>query len=176
MDGSQNARCKSGTMTGKVNGQYFSLASTSSPADPEHSQRRERRGRVRTKLHWSLMFRDRHGETMESTTENLSSQGFCALLETPVACGEVLLFWVTVPSHDPSGNKGQMVLECDVRVLRTEAPIPDRSTSGSRAGSRTIDSQAPSRGRRLKVSGNRSGHARDSVRTENGCRMPISGR
>lgn len=129
MDGSQNARCKPGTMTGKANGQYFSFASTSSPADPEHSQRRERRGRVRTKLHWSLLFRDRHGETMESTTENLSSQGFYCLCQTPVACGEVLLCWVTVPSHDPSGNKGQMVLECDVRVVRTEA-----SPTGGRFG------------------------------------------
>lgn len=121
MDGSQNARCKPGTMTGKAIGQYFSFASTSSPADPEHVQRRERRGRVRTKLRWSLLFRDRHGETMESTTENLSSQGFYCLCQTPVACGEVLLCWVTVPTHDPSGDKGPMVLECDVRVVRTEA-------------------------------------------------------
>jgi hypothetical protein len=111
----------SGTMTGKANGQYLSSLSATRSAVIDYVQRRERRACVRTKLRWPLLLRDRHGESIESVTENLSSHGFHCFCPTPFSCGELLLCWLMVPTHDPSRNRGTLMLECDVRVVRTEA-------------------------------------------------------
>jgi hypothetical protein len=109
------------TMSSKANGQQLPFLGAGRFAVLDHVQRRERRSCVRSKLRWSVLLRDRHGESLESVTENLSSHGFHCLCPAPFSCGELLLCWLTVPTHDPSGTKKTMVLECDVRVVRTEA-------------------------------------------------------
>ena len=108
-------------MSAKAVGQYSPFVSNARPAGLDRVHQRERRSRVRTKVRWPVVLRFRHSEEMESVTENLSSQGFYCLSQTPIASGEVLLCWLTVPTHDPTGGKDAVVLECSVRVVRSEA-------------------------------------------------------
>ena len=89
---------------------------------PEGSSRMERRGRVRTKLHWPvLLFRSDAPEAIETTTENLSSSGFYCLAQTRLAVGETLICSIKVPTHDTSGKHCERNLECKIRVMRTES-------------------------------------------------------
>ena len=81
---------------------------------------RERRMNVRTKVRWPVVFRRRNGESLETTTENLSSRGFYCLSQTPIALDELLVCWLTMPTHDPSGAFGTALLECRVQVVRSE--------------------------------------------------------
>ena len=66
---------------------------------------------VRTKVRWPVVFRRRNGESLETTTENLSSRGFYCLSQTPIARDELLVCWLTMPTHDPSGAFGTALLE-----------------------------------------------------------------
>jgi hypothetical protein len=112
-------------MSAKAIGQYLPFVGSSNPAVVDRVHQRERRIRVRTKVHWPVVFRYRHGEALESVTENLSSQGFYCLSQTPIPSGEALLCWLTVPTHDPSGVKGTVMVECHVRVVRSDAPTAE---------------------------------------------------
>jgi hypothetical protein len=106
-------------------GKYLPLTAVARPRRADRADDRERRASIRTSLHWPVLFRHRHSQTMESVTENLSSQGFYCFSQTFVASGEMLLCWLTLPTHDPSGTNGKIVLECDVRVVRSEAAPTD---------------------------------------------------
>jgi len=76
---------------------------------------------VRTKVHWPvLLFRNRAGETVESSTQDLSSVGFYCLSRTSFKCGEQLLCVLKIPAHDPCGKDREQTLECSVRVMRVE--------------------------------------------------------
>ena len=109
------------TMSAKENGGYLPFRGASASAVLEHGQQRERRACVRTKLRWSVLLQDRHGNWVESVTENLSSHGFHCLSHAPFSCGDLLLCWLTIPTHDPTRATRTLLLECDVRVVRTEA-------------------------------------------------------
>jgi hypothetical protein len=88
--------------------------------------RPERRIRVRTMVHWPvLFFRNGAGEAIESVTQNLSSSGFYCHLRMPIASGEFLRCVLKIPSHDLSGYAKPRVLECRVRVTRVEPSLTD---------------------------------------------------
>lgn len=81
----------------------------------------ERRARVRTTVHWPvLFFLNGCGEAIETVTQNLSSSGFYCHSRTLVAPGEYLLCAIKIPTFDPSGYERARVLECRVQVKRVE--------------------------------------------------------
>ena len=108
-------------MSANAVGKYLPYTASPKAYNGAATHERERRATVRTSLHWPVVFRHRQTQTLESVTENLSSQGFYCLSQFPVPSGESLLCWLTVPTHDPSGAKEKIVLECEVRVIRSEA-------------------------------------------------------
>jgi hypothetical protein len=105
--------------------ELFGLLSTySAPKKPDPQGagfRLERRKRVRTRVHWRvLFFREGAAGAVESLTQNLSSSGFYCLSKTPFACGDPLICVLEVPTHDPPGSGRTLDLECRVRVVRSE--------------------------------------------------------
>jgi len=95
-------------------------------ASNSSTARTERRMRVRTKLHWPvLFFRNGSGEAVESVTRNLSSSGFYCHSKIAINPGECLHCALTIPSHDPSGYEKARVLECRVRVTRVEPGLTE---------------------------------------------------
>jgi hypothetical protein len=108
-------------MSANAIGKYLPFSPDMRPRVSDRPHQRERRASVRTALHWPVLLRHKHLEPLESVTENLSSQGFYCLAQTPLTSGETLQCWLTVPTHDPSGVRERVVLECTVRVIRSEA-------------------------------------------------------
>ena len=115
----------------------------------------ERRKRVRTRVHWRvLFFREGAAEAVESLTQNLSSSGFYCLSKAPFACGDPLICVLEVPTHDPPGSGRTLDLDCRVRVVRSESvgqdgtfgiacliedyrfPALDQSSNAAKAGAR----------------------------------------
>lgn len=87
----------------------------------DHRYHQEKRKRVRTTVHWPvLFFRNHSADGIESTTLNLSSTGFYCLSGMLFAAGESLFCTLRVPSYDPAGNERIWILECRVRVKRAE--------------------------------------------------------
>jgi hypothetical protein len=96
-------------------------AGVSKPATAGSVFRLERRKRVRTRVHWRvLFFRDGSTEAIESLTQNLSSSGFYCLSRSSFSCGDSLICALEIPTHDPSGTERSLALECQIRVLRAE--------------------------------------------------------
>ena len=96
-------------MSANAIGKYLPFTASPKVHNGTATHERERRATVRTSLHWPVVFRHRQTQTLESVTENLSSQGFYCLSQFPVPSGESLLCWLTVPTHDPSGAKESIV-------------------------------------------------------------------
>lgn len=87
----------------------------------ERAFAQERRKRVRTTVHWPILFFRNHvAEGVESTTHNLSSTGFFCFSQARFEVGESLFCTLRVPSHDPDGKARLWILECRVRVTRAE--------------------------------------------------------
>jgi hypothetical protein len=94
--------------------------------DVTESARVERRRRPRVQVHWPiLLFRGEGGEdgkdgdaTVETITQNLSSQGFYYLSGERFTVGEWLLCSLQILPNDPGG--GESRLECRVQVVRVE--------------------------------------------------------
>ena len=96
------------------------------PASMGRGIQPERRKRVRTMVHWPvLFFRENAGEAVESVTRDLSSSGFYCLSKAPFVCGEPLICALKVPAHDPLGTERVLALECRVRVVRCEPTSSD---------------------------------------------------
>ncbi len=86
----------------------------------------ERRQRIRTQVHWPvLFFRNHVAEAIETTTLNLSSSGFYCLSRTPLTAGEFVFCTLRVPSHEASCKNSFRGLECRVRVIRAEPTLTD---------------------------------------------------
>jgi len=86
----------------------------------------ERRKRVRTTVHWSiLIFGNDSPDGIESTTLNLSSTGFFCLSHRRFEAGESLFCTLRIPSHDPEGKERLWILECRARVKRAEPAAGD---------------------------------------------------
>ena len=81
----------------------------------------ERRKRIRTRVHWPvLFFREETADTLQTVTQDLSSGGFYCLSRAPLQCGEPLLCALTVPTYEPGDRDHTVSLECRVRVVRSE--------------------------------------------------------
>jgi hypothetical protein len=66
-----------------------------------------------------LLLRER-GEAIETVTRDLSSDGFLCVSSTHFPPGEALTCAIRVPSFDPSSQRRTRILECSVRVMRSE--------------------------------------------------------
>ncbi len=81
----------------------------------------EQRNRIRVQLHWPVTFSSpRLSTAVETTTQNLSSEGFYCLARTAFVPGELVVCIITVPSHQPHNPENVAFLECRVRIVRVE--------------------------------------------------------
>jgi hypothetical protein len=81
----------------------------------------ERRKRQRIALHWPVrLFRDPAMPSVESTTENLTSNGFYCISKEPFHLGEHLECIIAIPAGSFGYSASPMCLQCRVRVTRVE--------------------------------------------------------
>jgi hypothetical protein len=82
---------------------------------------RERRKRLRARVHWAIsFFRLDNSDTVETVTQNLSSDGFYCRVNTVFVPGEVYPCILSVPTHYPYGGNQVQPVQCRVRVIRVE--------------------------------------------------------
>lgn len=82
----------------------------------------ERRRRTRMQVHWPLVFfQPGTPDTVESTTRDLSSEGFYCLAKTRFTPGEIRECTIRVPTHHPDTGDRVLPAQCKVRVVRVEA-------------------------------------------------------
>ena len=82
----------------------------------------ERRKRKRVALHWPIrLFRSPTAASIETITENLTSNGFFCFSREPFELGERLDCIITIPpgSYNHSASS-RVCLQCRVRVTRVE--------------------------------------------------------
>jgi hypothetical protein len=80
----------------------------------------DRRNRPRVALHWPVhLFRQSEGPSVESTTENLSSEGLYCITSEPFKPRERLQCELIVPAA-ALGLESPIVLECHLSVRRVE--------------------------------------------------------
>ena len=82
----------------------------------------ERRRSVRLRAQWPVRFwASNPGAPVETVTTDLSSDGFHCLSPVPFGRDEVLACTLTIPETSISlGNGSRRLLECQVRVVRSE--------------------------------------------------------
>ena len=81
----------------------------------------ERRKRPRIALHWPVrLFRQASGSPVESTTENLTSNGFYCVSKEPFRLGEQLACIIAIPDTSLSYSASAIRLQCRVKVMRVE--------------------------------------------------------
>ncbi|HLN01102.1 MAG TPA: PilZ domain-containing protein [Bryobacteraceae bacterium] len=81
----------------------------------------ERRKRKRIALHWPVrLFREPAAPSVESTTENLTSNGFYCISREPFQMGERLECIIAIPAGSFGYNESPIRLQCRVRVARVE--------------------------------------------------------
>lgn len=81
----------------------------------------ERRKRKRIALHWPVhLFRDPAAPSVESTTENLTSNGFYCVSREPFTLGERLECIIAIPAGSFGYAESPIRLQCRVRVTRIE--------------------------------------------------------
>jgi hypothetical protein len=79
----------------------------------------DRRKRKRVALHWAVrLFRQSEGPSVESITENLSSEGLFCITSEAFKPGERLRCEIVIPAT--LGLEAPVVLECHVTVRRAE--------------------------------------------------------
>src|SRR6266404_294639 len=86
----------------------------------------DRRNRIRTQVHCPVRFlRSGTLDPLDTTTQNLSSDGFYCLLKSPFVPGESVACTLSLPAHQPHSTERMLSLECRVRIIRVEAPDGD---------------------------------------------------
>jgi hypothetical protein len=81
----------------------------------------ERRKRKRIALHWPIrLFREHRNPSVESTTENLTSNGFYCVSREPFDIGERLECIISIPAGSFGYSDSPICLQCRVRVTRVE--------------------------------------------------------
>jgi hypothetical protein len=81
----------------------------------------ERRKRKRVALRWPIrLFRDQNAASVESTTENLTSNGFYCVSKEPFQLGERLECIIAIPAGSFGYADSPICLQCRVRVMRVE--------------------------------------------------------
>ena len=82
---------------------------------------RERRKRMRIALHWPVyLYRDQDTPTVESTTENLTSNGFYCVSKELFQLGEQLECVIAIPEGAFGASAAPIRLQCRVKVMRVE--------------------------------------------------------
>lgn len=82
---------------------------------------RERRKRKRIALHWPVrLYRDHGSYSIDSTTENLTSNGFYCVSREPFQLGERLHCIIVVPAGAFGYSEARVQLQCRVQVMRVE--------------------------------------------------------
>jgi hypothetical protein len=108
-------------MSGNAREFFMANASVGKPLNGSAAHPFERRKRVRTNVHWTLLlFQDESSEAVETTTRDLSSSGFYCLSSIAFACGKVLNCSLQIPTHEPWNDDGTLALECKAKVVRSE--------------------------------------------------------
>jgi hypothetical protein len=80
----------------------------------------DRRKRKRVSLHWPVrLFRQSGKLPVESTTENLSSEGLYCISQEPFKQGERLQCMIVIP-ETVVGLESPILLECQVTIRRVE--------------------------------------------------------
>jgi hypothetical protein len=81
----------------------------------------ERRKRNRVALRWPIrLFRSLNGASVESTTENLTSNGFYCTSRERFALGERLDCIIAIPLGGVGYSRAPIRLQCRARVMRVE--------------------------------------------------------
>src|SRR5215472_1221106 len=81
----------------------------------------ERRKRKRIALRWPVrLVRDAGVEAVESTTENLTSNGFYCVSKSPFQLGDRLDCVISIPSGGFGYGGSPVYLQCRVRITRVE--------------------------------------------------------
>jgi len=80
--------------------------------------RPERRKRVRFRVHWPLLLRKEGQDTEETTTQDLSSEGFYCLSKQTFTVGETVSCALQIPTNDHGGKNSYLV--CRVLIVRVE--------------------------------------------------------
>jgi len=81
----------------------------------------DRRNRIRTQVHCPVRFlRSGTMEPLETTTQNLSSDGFYCLIKSPFVADESVACTLSLPAHQPHSTEQMLLLECKVRIIRVE--------------------------------------------------------
>jgi len=94
------------------------------------AERPERRKRVRSRLHWQVHLPALDGmQAIESTTRDVSSNGFYCSSPVPFVPGERMVCVVKVPAYSPAREDWMLSLECKVRIARVE-PVGDEGCYG----------------------------------------------
>jgi hypothetical protein len=104
------------------------MTSTSAPvhqfvngANGNPSSHPDRRRRARLRVHWPLLFRPESGPTIETVTQNLSSDGFYCQADIPFLPGEIRWCTLSVPAYHPNDLSRFIPVQCRVRIVRVEA-------------------------------------------------------
>jgi len=83
---------------------------------------RERRKRKRIALHWPVrLYRTSGSPSIDSTTENLSSNGFYCESTEPFQLGDQLHCIIAIPAGAFGYSDTRVRLQCRVRVMRVES-------------------------------------------------------
>ena len=81
----------------------------------------ERRKRKRVPLHWPVRLLRKPGNTpVESTTEELSSEGFYCIIKEPFKRGVRLQCQIVIPGKSLGLPESSIRLQCHVTVKRVE--------------------------------------------------------
>ena len=86
-------------------------------AIPPNLDTQERRRRARMQVHWPVRFlRHDPAFSLETTTRDLSSEGFHFAAKAPFAAGESWVCTLSVPAHDPKNSDRILHVHCNVRI------------------------------------------------------------
>ena len=84
------------------------------------TRRQDRRRRARTRVHWPVrIFRNSGKDAVDTTTRNLSSDGFYCLSKVAFLPGESVYCMLRLPAYD--GADRTLALRCRIHILRVEA-------------------------------------------------------
>src|SRR5260370_21684043 len=78
------------------------------------------RKRKRVAVHWPVRLFRREGQSVESITENLSSEGLYCITQEPFKRGERLQCEIVIPAESFGSPEPFLRLQCRVTVRRVE--------------------------------------------------------
>ena len=107
-----------------------SVVAASTPNAGKQDPPLERRRRTRTPVHWALRcWGGPLTETIETVTQDLSSDGFYCFSRIPFIPGEQLICMLRIPAHRLDRSVQAAELECQVQVVRVD-PVSEEGYFG----------------------------------------------